>query len=467
MSRVLVKFDNKLKYEDIIVQLHNSSVEESGENYKNNQQEIQQTLIYGIQAPLIKINNVIIDFVDVIEFSLKSIDTLPSVSMTVKDRYNLTASFDIPGNDNAVHIQILPPFDNAYKKINLTFYISQIKINTQGYINLVGIYKLQKLTSSNIKSFGETNTYNLFSNIATETGLGFATNVDMNDSDKRYIYCDNKSYLDIMNREIKYSGADMQIMDYWVDYWNNLTLVDIYERYNTIEKDENMMVWISGEIKEIGEGQKITPIQSAGVLTNNPILSSSDLFVTNYNIINKAGNQFYRGTDKVYSIYGENNKEYLDYLIQDGDVKKDIFIKCEYLGEYYGDVNYLLMERKRYDFLQKINTESIEVELRMPLLAIKRGNKINLLIYKNDTMIENQKEGLIETNTINKNIQTHIPIEDSNIEEKSNDGQYVLDKNLSGQYLITGCNMKYYNNQWHYLVTLNRPSSNKSQILNE
>jgi hypothetical protein len=82
-------------------------------------------------------------------------------------------------------------------------------------------------------------------------------------------------------------------------------------------------------------------------------------------------------------------------------------------------------------------------------------------------MIENQKEGLIETNTINKNIQTHIPIEDSNIEEKSNDGQYVLDKNLSGQYLITGCNMKYYNNQWHYLVTLNRPISNKSQILNE
>lgn len=465
MGKITVKFDNNIKQDDIVIQLTNSSIDEAGENYKNNQQEIQQTSIYGIQAPLIKINNVVVDFVDVIEFSLKSVDVLPTVTMTVKDRYNLIASFDTPGNDNILRIQILPPFDNAYKKINLTFYISQIKINN-GYINLTGVYKLPKLTSSNIKSFGQVNTYNLFSNIATDTGLGLASNIDENDSDKRYVYCDNKSYLEIMNREIKYSGVDMQIMEYWVDFWNTLTLADIYERYNTIDNDEDISIWVSGEINEIGEGQKVSPIMAPAILTNNPGVSNSELFITNYNIINKSGNHFYRGTDKLYSIYSENNKEYMDHLIQDGDVKNDIFTKYEYLGEYYNEFNYLLAERKRYDFLQKINTESIEVELRTPLLALMRGNKINLLIYKNDSMVENQQEGLMETNTINKNIQTHEPLEDPEAEEKSNDGQYVLDKSLSGQYLITGCNIKFFNNQWHYLVTLNRPAANKPQILN-
>ena len=48
MSKIEIKFDNNIKQDEIIVQLTNSSPTEAGNNYKNNQQEIQQTSIYGI-----------------------------------------------------------------------------------------------------------------------------------------------------------------------------------------------------------------------------------------------------------------------------------------------------------------------------------------------------------------------------------------------------------------------------------
>ena len=73
MGQILLKFDNQLKQSEIVIPLTNSSVEEAGDNYVYNKQGIQQTSIYGILTPLIQINNIVVDFLDVESFSLKSI----------------------------------------------------------------------------------------------------------------------------------------------------------------------------------------------------------------------------------------------------------------------------------------------------------------------------------------------------------------------------------------------------------
>ena len=141
------------------------------------------------------------------------------------------------------------------KKINLTFYISSIQVNGS-LIRLSCIYKLSPLLSSQYKSFGEIDTYSLFKQIAMETGLGFATNLGTLD-DNRYVYCDNKSLLDIMNQEISYGNANIHVLDWWVDLWNNINLVDIKERYNTIDTDDDLMIWVSGQVNEIGQDMNI------------------------------------------------------------------------------------------------------------------------------------------------------------------------------------------------------------------
>ena len=269
MSVIQVKFDNVLKQSDIIIPLTNSSKDESGDAYKRNQPEIQQTLVYGIQSPLIMINNIVVDFSDVVAFELKCIGILPEVSMTVRDRYKLNSVVATPGIDNELRVQVLPKFDNIYKKINITFYITSLKFDGD-YMNIRASYKLPTLTSSYIKTFGEVSTYTLWEAIAKEIGLGFSSNIENNDGDKRWVYCDNKSYSDLLAQEIWKSGVDLCIYDYWIDWWNNLVLVDIYERYNTIDPDENMQIYVSGQNREVSEGSEITPQKTIATLHNHP-----------------------------------------------------------------------------------------------------------------------------------------------------------------------------------------------------
>lgn len=468
MSLIQVKFDNTLKQSDIIIPLTNSSKEEAGEIYKDNQQEIQQTLIYGIQSPLIMINNIVVDFVDVVDFELKCTGVTPSVQLTVKDRYQLTSMFDAPGIDNELRIQILPKFEDKYKKINLTFFITSSKIGGD-LITLKGEYKNSKFLSSNIKAFGEINTYKLFETAAIESQLGFASNITENEGDKRWVYCDNKSYKELLSNEIARSGVDLQICDYWVDWWNNIVLADIYERYNAIDKDEDMLLWTAGENYEINEGKEILPQQIVASFNNHPSMNSNELSVKSYKLINKAGAQLYQGTDRVYSVYESNNGEYMDYLIQDGDTHKDIFTKHEYLGEVYGEYNYLLSGKKRETFLQKIATnETLEITLNTPILGVMRGNRINFLWYYNDSKVSDMVENFDQENLSEESPESNIPLPSKEEEKtKSMDGEFILDRSISGQYLVTGCTLKYGDMNWEYDLIISRSTIDKPKLFKE
>lgn len=468
MGQICVKFDNQLKQSDIIIPLTNSSVEESGDNYEDNIPEIQQTSVYGILSPLIMINNIVIDFDAVIEFSLKSVGPLPTVSMIVNDKFNLISTLSNPSVDNEVRVQILPQFEKAYKKINLTFYISNINISNGGkIITLTGLYKSGSLNSSYFKSFGKITTFDLAETIAKETQLGFASNVE-DSQDERYVYCDNKTYIELLSREVSRSGGETQVYDWWVDFWNNINFADLYERYNAIDDTKDLMIWVSGQTGEDREGLHVEPMEIEAILNNHPVGNNTELHVIRHNVKNKTGAQVNQGTDKLYSIYFNNKQEHLDYLLQDGDVKKDIYTKYDYLGEVYGDYDYLLSEKKRSAFMQKISNESIEVTTRTPLLALMRGHRVNFVWYINDSMLENKKTNLKNEGYIN-DPATQIPLTEnpSEVEVNEDDGKFEIDKSISGQYLITACNMKFSNNQWEYTLTLNRPASAKPKILND
>lgn len=467
MSIIRAKFDNSLKQSEIRIPLTYSSKDEAQESYRQNQAGKQQTLIYGIQAPLIMINKVVVNFSDVIYFELKCEHYLPEIELTVQDRYQLTTMVDSPGIDNELRVQILPKFENKYKKINLTFYITNMN-NNEGNIKIKGTYKSPKFISSNIKSFGEVSIYKLFESIAAETQLGFATNVE-DDGNNRYVYCDNRSYRDLLKNETSRFCIDTKMYDYWVDWWNNLILADIYERYNAIDNDEDMKVWIAGQNNEVDEGSEIEPIETVATLHNLPVQKNTELYIEDYKILTSPGGQMYNGTDRVFSIYEFPKTEYMDYLIQDGDTKNDIFTKFEYLGETYDDHNYLLAAKKCESFKQKISTnETIEVSLKTPLLGIMRGNRVNFNRYVNNGQVNNIQATLKNENCIDESPETNIPVDaDPNLDDGYHDGYFEIDKSVSGQYLVTKCIIKFSDGQWKYEVTLSRPSSAKPNIINE
>ena len=473
MPIIQLERENQLTFSELNILLTNSSKEESGDNYVYNKQGVQQTSIYGVLTPLIAINNIIVDFKDVIYFSLKSKESVPTVEFEVNDRYNLTASLDTPGSDNILRVQILPPFDNAYKKINMNFYISSINIS-DGVITGSGQYKVPDLTNTRLKNFGEITTYDLFQNISIETKLGFATNVQGGDlTDQRFIYCDNISYIDLLKSEIKRSKSDQtHIYDFWIDFWNNINLVDIYERYNSTDKEEDMMIWVSGQPNESLEGVDIVPMQVPAKLNNHPVDSNTQLHVDAYEILNQQRSQVSKGTDKVFSVYMEDLKDFEDTFVMDGDVKQDVFVKYEYLGEVYGSYNYLLAEKLRETYLQKMGIESIVVTLKTPLLGLIRGDKVDFIWYINDDQWKDRMQGYEEGGIQNKQIITDPVLDDTLSEQDQQyynpgNGEFIIDKSVSGQYMITGQDMTYENGEWFYELTLNRPASKKPQMINE
>ena len=465
MSIVTLKFDNTLEKSEIVIPIASSSKQESGEDYgDSNRTDKAQTAVYGIQTPLIMINSTVISFDAVQVFNLKSVGKLPELTMTVEDRFELINNIDKPGNDNEVRVQIIPRFDNAYKKIDLTFFITNIQVSGK-LIRLNCTYKLPTLTSSQFKVFGEIDTYNLFKDIATETQLGFATNLaELTDS--RYAYCDNKSYLDLMNNEIEFSNATEHIIDWWIDLWDNINLVDVKERYNAIDPDDDIKVWIAGQVNEVTADVEVEPQEVVATINNFPGFKTSELYVKKYDIINKPGMQYSLGTDKVYGIYEDNNKDCLDYLLQDGDIKKDIFAKYDYIGENYGEYNYLLAKQLRASYLQKMSTETINVTLQSPLLGLMRGHRVNFVRYIVDDNIENRMKHLEDAGAIDRNVESNIPLSEYDVADDTGNGKYKVDKTVSGQYLILGVNIMYSNNSWEYVLTLTKPAASKVSIIN-
>lgn len=471
MAQIEIVFDNKLKKPEIQIPLTNTSRTEAGDYYTTNWQQLQQTSVYGIETPLIMIGKIVVDFKDIISFNLRSIGPTPQLDMEVVDRDKLLSTVNTPGLDNQVVVQIIPPFDNAYKKINLVFAISNISIKNNN-IKLSCVYKIPKLFNSSVKSFGNITTFNLFKEIAIDTELGFASNCQDDESDKRCIYSDSLTYLELMNKEITRSHSDeSHIYDYWIDFWDNINYVNIFERYNAKDSDEDMMIWVAGVQHEFEENIKIQPLQIKATINNHPVFANSDLKTNSYEIVNNTGSYIGSGTDKVYGIYEEDKDEYLDHLIQDGDVKNDIYIKYEYLGEVYGEYNYLLAAACRSSYLKKMNTETIKVTIKKPLLALMRGSKVDFLWYINDDQWKYKMQSLSDAEVIeeNKNIKTtdELSTEEDIKGYNPGSGEFIIDKSISGQYTIIGCTMRYYMGEWFYELLLTRPHINKPKILKE
>lgn len=457
MAIIEVKHDPNIKLEEIIELNANPA---PGEQDHVEANEYQQTKITGIIAPLIRLNNITINFGQIYSFKLENTNKFPTVNIIIGDAFDLIKSLDIPQTDNLLRVEILPPFDNAYKKINLRFYITDITISGE-IVNISAIYNIPELYNCRLESFGEKTTYELFDEVSNKLQLGLASNISGTD-DKRWIYCNNCSYKDILDKEIEYGGGNENIiLDYWIDWHNYINLVDIRERYEAIDKNKDLKIWVNGGPTGIPQSeinQKVIIQELDGLISNARAMEGSPLYCVGYNIINNTGNNVFSGTDKVCEFYNISDLIGDSYLIQDNNANNDIFTKTIYLGEKFGEYNYLLQKICNSAFKQKIYTQCISVELGQPCLGLERGHRVNFEWYEINSIINPKKD--IPTNS---NI-----LGDDGLDEQGNvrvpgRDEEVMNKQISGQYLILGSIITYnkINNKpiWKHKLLLGRPNS--------
>jgi len=406
---------------------------------------VDQTMVDGIVMPLIRLNNMSLNFAQVSFFELSSVEFVPRLRISIKDSEKIMKIFNKTEADNYIQVQILPPFDGAYRKINMVFYV--VNHETHGdRATFDCIYKAQGFRDSRLESFGELTTFELFEKIAGELGLGFVSNVKET-HDKRWIYCDNCSFQDLIKREMDYSGTATEIFDSWIDFRNNLTLLDIYERQNTI--DENLTIWttrskavaVSNEFGDINK-----PVKVPATLTNHYTMRSTPLYIARYeNIMNSEGSVI-NGTDEVSICYSFDNSAEDNMYLADGSIESDTTIKYKYVGEYFGTFNYLTQQRAVKKFKDKINKDCISVTLHTICLGLMRGDKVNIRWYEGSTTVNDA----VQKN--NKDYESNIPTG----EDDPNSGYetQVINKAVSGQYLIKDIIISYKDATWNQKLTL-------------
>ena len=179
---------------------------------------------------------------------------------------------------------------------------------------------------------------------------------------------------------------------------------------------------------------------------------SSQLYCDDYRITNNTSNNITDGTDKVIEIYDYDKHESSSVLIQDGDVHKDTFVKVEYRGEAFAGSQFQLQECCRHSVLQKIYSQCIIVELESPLLALERGERVDLRWYDSSDVSLSAKE----TNDINTTAD--VPKEENLEKERMN-----LNKQVTGQYLILSTVLSFEGDgaadlRWRYRLLLGRPA---------
>jgi hypothetical protein len=313
------------------------------------------------------------------------------------------------------------------------------------------------LLQDKLQSYGKITTYDYLDTIAKECELGLASNLDGTE-DERYIYLRNTNFVKSVENEIKRSGSESCILDTWIDFHNYIILCDILERYNAIESE--IKVWTAPTVIPDTEntGEPIQPKEEDAILSNAIAMRTTQLFINDYIVKNNSGSNLRYGTDKVLQSYYIDKSEPSSVLIQDGDIKKDTFIKTTYKGEIFGEYDYFTSEFCRNAFLQKINSNTIEVALATPLLGLERGGKVNVQWYEVNEVINQIK---------NENpIDTNVP--DTEGEQTAND-EMTLNKQVSGQYLIIGTTIKFlgWDKGWRYILTLARPANQVNTYLGD
>lgn len=436
---IKVKFDNNLPDVEVEKPLYPTSPEEGGSDAS----DVSEIKVTGTYTPLIKFNDKTIQWQDVLSMTLGCTGFTPTLSLTIIDHNNVIMMLDTPGPDNSVIVEILPKFDKIYKKIKLSFYVTNIRNNTyEKTINIEGIYNCKGLNDCNLESFGKISTYKFYEQIAQRLKLGLCSNID-DSGDERWIYMDSNTFLDSLQQELQYGGTSECILDGWIDLWNNINIVNLRDLYSGAP-DKLDKIWVTSNLITFDTKVTDDPIEIDPIITNDFSRKVSSMYIDNYTTLSSNKSNSIFGTDRAINIFNIDNELNQSLLIQDGSgVKEDVFIKYYYNGEYIGEDNngnYLYQQELIDSFKQKINNNVISVRLGQPCLGLMRGGKVNLEWYDDSDMnADVYHKG--------KEIKSNIDLVSNFIEDEDLDldlpTAVILNRKISGQYYIKGTNIIY------------------------
>lgn len=447
----------------------------------------KQSKDVGVLEPYIKCNDIQIPRNDILNIQLELSGTTPACTVTFNDREGNFSVDSVPRDGDFFTILFNSKHQETFKSIHMDFDIIEIdtgempsKVPGGRPITLEGIAKIPKLFGEECQVLDADTSLNHLEKLARDLQIGLATNVDATDDAQSRIQA-YETYMDFIKSIIGDSYiSDDSFVKWHIDQYYYLNFVDVNKIFNSKNPplDEVMKSLTSTAVSELAEKGSDEQVDSDNIevpflLTNNKDFDALSCFVEEYQIINNsqqislaAGNarniQYYDNNSDTgerfqeFTIEPLQTEELLDNEMPlKGNPKDERYkdqVKYKYMGRQnagddgLGNTHKNALYTKLHNKQNEMEIEKMKLVVKCPGFnpAVYKFCKIPVLMYHYDA-IKIEAEKTADRFKEEAGLKDR-PLGAAKSEDGEKDYNQMLDKFLSGYYIVE--NIDYiYNNE--------------------
>ena len=383
-----------------------------------------------------------LDANDIIYFKLIGDGFIPEIQVVFRDPTNKLIDDNFPLDKSIVSLMIKSNSD-ILMPIRCDFYITNFNPVKSSLVGDDKIYTMKAILDLPIiiknSSFPKMTSFEVLKQIASETLLGFCTNID-NTVDTMTWICPGDEYIREFIPETvsqAYKSDDSFLWSF-VDYYYNLNYVDIETELN--ENINSQLTVLN--TKDTKDTEETIPL----ILNNHPNSKHSNLYIQSWNLINDSTAVNFDVGYEPYIYYFDDLGKKFNYLLMDtistaGDDKSKIVLK-----QRNDDVNTNsgnVQQKKKY-FMGKIDTDNVHKNFIYTQLQnqnnIKSLQKIKINVVLPNPNFELYRFQPVEIVLYDLNdMQAKTGKSDNSVQQTINNENRINNR-LSGKWLITGIN---------------------------
>lgn len=429
--------------------------------------------VYGGYYPYVNINGYEFFESDIQSFEIDATGKLPKFMAILVDNKNFFSVSSLPTDGDIASVRIMSRQKETYRDIRIDFDLDRVKVSKSNdvyVINVSGEIKIPGLYRDECKGYSKQSSIEHLETIATELGLGFATNLESTD-DSMVHFLANENRFSLIDRIVRHSYIkETSFQDWAIDPYYNLNFIDIESVLNSQRELEDgfFNLKFNPIFIESGEGNdNLNQIQGKLFLSNSKELSGTNLYIAEHRVINSANKIVKKKGYRTLIRYFENDSDenLVEFEINpnvtlnledthDGLGKKNneerfkIENKIRYLGRQDNGLedsnvhlNYLyattIAEQNMVE-LEKIKLE-VTLDSFNPALHLYQFIPVQMRVYNSPEIIKvQQREEVIEQAGLSESTPKTKPFNPSELES-------AVDPKLSGFYMIKG--IKYIYNE--------------------
>lgn len=428
---------------------------------------------FGGYRPVVFINGYYVEkYLEFFELDMTGF--LPEIRFRFTMGNPLFISVNYPKDGDIVSVYIRS-WVSVYRPLRMDFNVLTVRSSpsessegTNITFNILGEARIPGLYNEVSKAFRNRTSYDTLFDVSQDLDLGFSSN-DPEVVDSMTWICPNLSYYDFIKEVVQRSYKDdRSFFTSFIDCYYNLNFVNLNNQLSTTDVAQKAKV-----IRGLSTGTAddtafaktaLSEVEVPLLLTNAKGNEDLPFYISGYTLLSKAGNVTnHRGYIQEIQFWDEGivtdvqEERYVHYTIesltsetiaenmvlQKGRAKENEYQK-EYRKNWYGVLNNFPDGGVHENFIQALaqnefNLDDIEkftlqVETNSYYGGFYRGMVIPVTIYVNDQGIRKENVGA------NNN---------QNPEQSINP---VLDRFLSGLYIIMGIQVNYQQNRGFYMV---------------